>query len=302
MKRHFDIKAYLDSRQIYYKTGGENVTKGWIEITCVLPGCSDHKEHLGINLKSLKYNCWLCRQKGHALRLIQIIDDCGEREALRIASQFPSEESESPWYEEEPERNNTTISLPSEIQTEWPETHLSYLRSRGFDPDVIIPKYDLRPVFTIGDYRFRIIIPIYVYGQLVSFTSMDVLRQGDRPPYKDCPVEQAIIPVKESLYNIDRVRDKAVLFEGCTGVWRFGDGSIASFTSYLSQEQIALIARKKLRSVFVLYDPDAEEKGNRMAYQLSGVVRQVDQICFTEGDPKDLPPSEMAQLKRDLGF
>jgi len=78
----FDIKKYLEYKDIPYKTGGENVTRGWIEITCILPKCSDHKEHLGINLKSLFYKCWLCGGKGHATHLISLIENCSEDQKM----------------------------------------------------------------------------------------------------------------------------------------------------------------------------------------------------------------------------
>lgn len=306
-KNIFDIKAYLDSKDIPYKTKGENVTRGWIEICCILPGCSDHKEHLGINLKTLIYKCWLCGNKGHALHLIEIIEQCSEGVARHIAKKFPHDDDDSIWLEQEEsttKKNFAGVTLPQEIVNEWPQIHFDYLKSRKFDPEFIIPKYDLKPVHTVGRYRFRVIIPIYYDKKLVSFTSMDVLRDGNRPPYMDCPIDESIIPVKECLYNIDNVPigGKAVIYEGVTGVWRFGDGAVASFTSNLTQEQIVMLVRKRLKEVFIIYDPDAKKKGQNMATQLSGVIPSVQQICFEKGDPKDLSRSEIIQLKKDLRF
>lgn len=301
----FDIKSYLSSRDIPYKTSGENVTRGWIEITCVLPGCSDHKEHLGINLKSLIYKCWLCGRSGPASHLISIIDNCSQSQAQTIAKKFPRDDEDNIWENDKEEAKKDFV-LPGEYTStkNWPAIHLNYLISRGFDPDIIIPRFQLRSIHTVGDYRFRIIIPISINHQIVAFTSMDVLRQGDgRPPYQDCPINEAIVPVKQCLYNIDSVKDdKAIIYEGVTGVWRFGDGAVASFTSNLTPEQIILLKKKKIKQVFLLYDPDATQKGEKMAIQLSGVIPHVEQICFKNGDPKDLPPKSIIQLKKDLGF
>lgn len=297
MNTNFDIKAYLDDKEIPYRTGGDNVTSGWVEITC--PYCSDHAEHFGINLKSLWCKCWLCNKSIPATELIKTIEKCSEGIARQIIKQFPLEDL--PWQEEEEPIHNTTLILPS-CEEEWPQIHLDYLQSRGFNPEEIITKFHLRPVYTIGKYRFRIIIPIYINHELVSFTSMDVLRDGQRPPYMDAPKDQVIIPVKECLYNIDSVKDKCLIFEGVTGVWRFGDGSVASFTSNLMKEQISLLVKKKVKSVFVLFDPDASDKGSNIANQLSGIIPHVEQIKFSSGDPKDLSVEEMAVLKKDLGF
>ncbi len=299
---NFDIKSYLDYKNIQYFEKGKNVTKGWINICCILPGCSDHSNHLGINLKSLIYKCWLCGEKGPVTNLIRIIENCSEGVAREIIKRFPIDETIQIWNEEKENLPSSNLILPSGIEKEWPQIHLDYLRSRNFDPETLIKKYKLMPVWTVGTYRFRIIIPIFTNHQMVSFTSMDILRQDDRPKYMDCPISNCIVPVKECLYGIDSVKDKAVLYEGITGVWNFGDGALASFTSNLSQQQILLLVKKKIKKVFVIFDEDAEEKGKKMAIQLSGVIPSVEQICFKSIDPKDISPDEIIELKKDLGF
>ena len=58
----FDIINYLENREIdYHKAGEKNVGKGWININC--PFCDDPSWHLGINLKSKFFNCYICEQK-----------------------------------------------------------------------------------------------------------------------------------------------------------------------------------------------------------------------------------------------
>lgn len=300
----FDIKAYLDSKDIHFKTGGKNVSRGWIEINCILPGCADHSEHLGINLKTLKCKCWLCGRKTHALHLIEIIEKCQPKIALMIAKKFSTGlEEDWQWEENQIQTRKREIVFPEEFSNKnWPEIHLEYLKSRGYDPQNIIRDFSLFYSYTAGDYKFRIIIPIFINNVIVSFTGMDILRREDRPKYKDCPPEESIIPVKQCLYNIDNVKNKVAIYEGVTGVWRFGMGSVASFTSSLSQEQILLLLRKKVKEVFVIFDPNAEEKGKEISRSLSGIIPYVEQICFSEGDPKDLTPNKIIDLKRDLKF
>jgi hypothetical protein len=299
---NFDIKAYLDSKNIRYDEKGKNVTKGWINLCCILPSCSDHSNHLGINLKSLIYKCWLCGQKGPVTNLIKIIENCSEGVAKQIIKRFPIDETDSIWDEEQEPIKNTNLILPPEIEKEWPQIHLNYLKSRNFDPETLIKKYQLMPVWTIGKYRFRIIIPIFINHQMVSFTSMDILRQDDRPKYMDCPIPESIIPVKHCLYGIDNVKDKVVVYEGVTGCWNFGDGSVASFTSNFSQEQILLFVKKKIKKAFIIFDENAQQKGEKMAIQLSGIIPSVEQICFKSIDPKDIDHNEIIALKKDLGF
>jgi DNA primase len=302
----FDVKKYFDDQNIEYKTGGKNTTRGWIEIHCVFPGCADHSEHLGINLKSGLITCWICGKKGSALHIIQEIEQCSYPQAIKIALKYPKNALESDQFRDHSqymkEQNKTTHGLvfPAEMQNSWPVPHLNYLRSRGFDPDQLINKYSLKPVHTFGNYRFRIIAPIFLNGRAVSWIAADILRIPERIPYLDCPENQSIRLVKHCLYNIDTVRDTALIVEGITDVWNLGDGAVGTFTSNFTKEQILLLIEKKVKRAFVLYDPDAAKKGKRLGEQLSGIIPHVENIILDKGDPADMTKQEVMQLRRDI--
>lgn len=72
LKEGFDVLSYLDDMGIEYSTGGDNVSSGWVGIQC--PFCSDHKNHLGINLNHKNFSCWICNERGDVVKLIQELE------------------------------------------------------------------------------------------------------------------------------------------------------------------------------------------------------------------------------------
>jgi hypothetical protein len=307
----FDILAYLDDKGIDVKKKGKDVGSGWVGIECPFPRCSDPGTHCGINAKTQAYKCWICGEHGHVIKLVELLEDCSWRAAIEIARKYPVDpfQTRRPAPSMRRAYQSQQCALPSEIEPVWPQIHLDYLISRGFDPGFLIQKYKLKPVYNIGDYRFRIIAPVFLDHKIVSFVAADVLRNNpNRLPYLDCPKSQAIIPNKQGFYNLDSVKDgKAIIVEGLTDVWRCGDGFIATFTSNYSQEQILLLVRKHIRKVFVLYDPDAIEKAQRLGNLLSGIIPSVERIRLdirlpdgSKGDPADMTSDEVRYMRRDL--
>ena len=106
----FDPIAYFEDRDIAYSTEGKNVTENWVNIECPFPFCDDsvlHSNHLGINLESKLFSCWICGEKGGMDRLIQELEGCSWSESQVILSQF----QENPYKD-----------IP--LDTKYPETDL----------------------------------------------------------------------------------------------------------------------------------------------------------------------------------
>ena len=59
----FDVYEYLDDRGLVYSEEGDNVSEGWVNITC--PFCGDDKNHMGINLRSKYFHCWICNESSN---------------------------------------------------------------------------------------------------------------------------------------------------------------------------------------------------------------------------------------------
>ena len=296
LKDDFDIIGYLDDRAIEYTTEGRNVSSGWIGIIC--PYCDDTSNHMGIHQVSKNFSCWRCAESGDVITLIQEIEQCSFPSALNILSTF----GEGPDPHLEPTSGRPTSAagtLPKPLLKEFPLPHRNFLTKRKFNPDYLIEKYDLWAMHTIGRFAHRIIVPIYMEGELASFVGRDVTEKAEMP-YKNAAKWESKIPAKDCLYNIDNAEDVVILVEGITDVWRIGDGAVATLGSQVTHRQIEILSDYK--AVYVLFDKDAESTGDEVRDMI---------IPFTKSESLDLPygdpdkylldnPNEIRDLKKLL--
>jgi hypothetical protein len=288
----FDVIAYLDSRGIEYVSRGKNVSSGWVGIRCVNPRCGDETNHLGVNIATGNISCWKCSLTGNPLKLITLIDKCTFAEAREIRDEFDNSIIMLP-----KERVKAVkVMLPKNAVKPLPEQHRKYLESRNFDPDLLTEKYDLYGCGIGKEYKYRIILPVYLDKQLVTFLARAIVKAERR--YDNCPIEKSVLTVKESLYNFDTVKETALVVEGPTDVWRMGDGCCATFGTQFTTAQVALL--RKCKNVFVMYDKSANEEAEQLCYDLSGVINHVEQITITDNDPAEMQESDVRSLRKEL--
>jgi len=289
------LTDYLNGIGVPFITEGKNVTPGWIEITC--PFCGDPSYHLGIS-PNLLFNCWRCGEKGNIVKLVMELEGIPYHKARKRAGEFDTKWAES-FRRDIKERLGHNI-LPEEAKSELLDTHTNYLRGRRFHPDAIQSEYNILGVGSIGKYKFRVIAPCTLEGTTVNFTALAVLNQS--PKYLHCPNEEAIVPMKSLLYNIDNVGKTMLIMEGITDVWRIGKGSVAVMGMEFSKEQLALVVKSDVKNVFVMFDSGEVEqkKANHLATNLSGIVDHVEVIELPEGDPGDLSESDVNHLREEL--
>jgi DNA primase len=290
----FDIKEYLDSRGISYSESGKNISSNWIGTACIF--CEDNSTHLGIHIRTKNISCFRCGVKGSILKYIQEIDHVPMNKAYQIIEQF---QDQSYSYLDQIQRKTTDgeVTLPKGSSKNFPGIFTNYLSSRNFNPAEIIKKYDLYCCHLIGDFKFRIIAPVIMQRELVSYTGRDITNKSNLR-YKNYPIEQSKIPIKECLYNIDSVRDKVIIVEGITDVWRMGDECVATFGTQYTRSQIALLTG--IKKAFVLYDADAATQAEKLANDLSVIISYVEVITLDSGDPADLLPIDAIRLKKSF--
>jgi DNA primase len=287
-----DILDFLESREIDFKLGGKNISKGWVGISCLF--CGDHSTHMGINKSNGMFSCWNCDEKGNFIKLISEIDGVNFHEAKKIAQKYDFKE-----YEEKEFTPYSGKILPKECKKHLPNLHINYLKSRNFNPYFLIKKYQLQACNTIGKYRLRIIAPIIINHQYVSFVAADVTRKSNFP-YRFPPNDKVKLPLRSCLYNIDSVKSQVIIVEGITDVWRIGGSVVATLGKYLTQEQLSLLLQKEVVRAVVIPDNDAIESGEKIANQLSGIIDDVEFIELPAGDPADLNVDEVKDLKREF--
>jgi DNA primase len=293
----FDVMAYLDDRGIdYANAGSKNVSVGWIGISCVY--CGDHSTHLGINLETKQFSCFKCGTKGNAVKLVAELDRSSFSRAKETINKFISADLS---YLVRRVRTHSHITMfPGNTSDNFLPIHDKFIKSRRYDRDFLQRKYDIMAVGpTCDDWKFRIIIPVYLNGEIVTYLGRDVTGKAEIP-YKNAPVERSIIQAKHTLYNIDSVKDTAIIVEGVLDAWRIGNFAIPTFGTQYSTEQLRLLNDKRLKKIFVLYDSDAISEAEKLAYDVSAICSSVEIVELSEGDPDSLSEDEAWQLRRDL--
>lgn len=291
----FNSQQFLDNYSISYSTEGKNIGKGWIGIKC--PFCDDPSQHGGFNIIKEYYNCWTC---GYHRLIDVVLSLTGEdfKTAQNIIRKY-SNTIPVPITTQQ-ENRKKELMLPVGSGTLF-YTHKTYLEKRGFDPDYLEKEWDLKGTGFIGEYKFRIIAPIYVNHKLVSYQGRDIT---ERSPlrYKACKKENEIIHHKHILYGIDKVPgDKVVIVEGITDVWRLGPGAVATFGIKYTTEQLLLIA-KRFTTILILFDndPNAKKQALNMSIYLSGFNLNIEILEIDKEDPASLTEQESKEIMKLL--
>lgn len=291
----FDVIRYLQDRSVGITYAGKNVSKGWIGINCIF--CIDPSNHLGINLHAKTFSCFKCGEKGNAVKLIETMDGVSKSEAFAILRQYKVSGFSSSVL---PLSKNyqSKVKLPISASKSFSERHLQYLENRRFDPQRVIQTYDLYATGPTGNYKHRIIIPVTLNHRMVAFVGRDITGKSEMA-YKNSSEENSIRDVKQCLYNMDSVLlEKAVVVEGIFDAWRIGDGAVATFGTKYTKEQVRLL--KGLKQVFIMFDADAIPLAHKFAYDLSGLVKEVEVLELSEGDPDNLSDEDVRALRKDL--
>ncbi len=306
----FDVVAYLEASGIAYATSGKNISEGWVGINCPFADCPDPSDHMGVAVADAKwdngfFSCWICGRKGGAIKLIQTIDECNYFNAVQTLEKFQSFLTTTPVAPINQKRKTEKFELqnckpldssniPSEVK--------SFLTNRGFDPVQIIQEYKLHYGGYVGDYKYRIVLPVEYNGNFVTCVARDVTGKQE-PPYHNCPDELSSVPIKESLYGYDQVHTNStvIVVEGPLDQWRLGTGAVSTFGTNFTPAQILLLKELKPRQIYVLYD--REKKAQAKALDLARHIYFAPTQVITLGhknDPAELTESEVAELRQEL--
>lgn len=298
----FDIEKYLTARGIPFDKEGKNVSsKGnWIGTSCLW--CDDPSNHLGINLDSRGISCWICGQKGTIIKLIMKVDRCSFRDVLNTIKSFSNRRrhiKQLPPKEQALSSDLSIILQESQSQNELLDLHRQFLQSRNFNPDYIFDKYKLMCCGPIGRWNLRLIIPFYQSNRIVTLTTRDVTNKS-KEPYRHLSIEESIIPIKDTLYNLETLEDTGIIVESVTDVWRIGDGCVATMGIQFTTAQVRLLC--KLQRAFVLFDAEdkAQAMADKLCFNLSTVVPIVERIELESGDPADLSDENAKQLRKEI--
>jgi hypothetical protein len=291
---HFNVTDYLDSKGIYYRSEGKNIQPGWVGIDCPFCIDQDRGQHLGISATG-GISCWRCGARGNVYKLIKLLDE-GKRPTAIIEK-----------YSSKIIKLNRTIGKRTGLQSlEFPsdfgdlsENFKDFLMDRRYDPEIVIPKYKLQAGGFLGDFPYRLIVPFYSHEKLLTWIGRDITG-GAEIPYLPLGIEKSVIHSSYLVYNIEFVRDVAIVVEGVFDAWRIGDGAASIQGLEFTIEQLQYF--KRCKKMFVLMDAGKNEEkvAKNLGNELSSFVPDVEIIRLSEGDPDDLTEADVKSLRKDL--
>jgi len=287
-----DFISFCLENNIPYMTEGKNIGADWIHISC--PFCSDTSYHLGFSTVYNTFKCWRCG-KHQPKKVFLRLSNMPFKEIYKRYYRFNDSSIVKPIKRNERRYRSEDIKLPKEFK-DIDIRHIKFLKKRNFNWREIKDKYKIKGTGILGNFKNRLIMPVYHNGNLVTFTGRDITGKNETR-YKNCPRDMENRSIKNCLYNLDNIKgDKVIIVEGITDVWRLGNCAVATFGTEYTTEQILLM--KKFKKIFIMYDEDAINKAESLACEL-GLFADVE-VLEISGDPGDLTKEEVFSIKSEL--
>lgn len=292
----FNAIEWLNDSGIPYSLSGKNISQGWIGISC--PYCGDRSTHGGISPSGTSFSCFRCGRKGSIADLIKEIENCSKSNAIKILNKFSSVLYTPDYF---------TKSRASKV--EWPpsdaldtpfEAQKQYIIDRGYDFDHIVNNYGIKFGGYTGQFKYRILIPVIFQGRVVSYIGRDIGGQAHLK-YKNLREEDSVLPVKETVYNIDNISDEAIICEGVFDAWRFHYNAVALFGLVYTQTQIRILGNKLKRAVICFdNEPQAEEAADDLAEALNYQGVKTEILLIDTKDPGEMSAKEANEVIQEL--
>lgn len=287
-----------------YKIPTDIQSKGWVQVNC--PFCDDSGFNGGFNIDNEFYNCWRCGSKPNNLALGKLVGVnpyvIGNEILPRYRHRITTVEKQH--------IHAKSLTLPTDTFT---DAERNYLYERHFNPDKLHKKFGIVGGGLVGKFAYRIILPLFYEGKLVSWTGRSILSKKrcdelDIPRYKNLSIEGSVMNPKDLFFNMDNSNHSSViLVEGPMDCVRMGDDCICSFGTGVKQSQQEMLA-ERYKTIFIAFDdePEAQAKARHLGNNLTslGVDVEIVNFCKDYGvnDPGDMRESMVREVKKELGF
>lgn len=293
----FDFLRYADDNNIEYVTSAGNLSRGWVAaLNCGF--CGEHNHKLGIGPTGTYGNCWACGHKSLYTLTKQLTPNLHYDDLI---------EEYSGYIDRRKTWNKKTVKA-TELEFNFAPlspTAKKYISKRNFDPNEMAIRYGMADGGLVSDWRYRIIIPFYYKGQVVSYQGRAYNKELD-PKYKFLSVEKSVVNPKEIFYNMDNATKSAVIVtEGVFDCLRLaGDGGdvIASLGISTSEAQLRLL-KERYKTVHICYDPEpvAQIRAKKLAEKLSAMgVKTMVWNTELDYDLGDTSVEEAKKIKQEI--
>jgi hypothetical protein len=287
------LEEMLDELNIPHITEGhEHCREGWIQLDC--PSCSPNSEHwrLGLNIYGKYLNCWSCGRMD-LLETLQDMVDVPVAPLLNLVTDGFDLSIEKAVIKGKLKLPNGRVPLL--------QMHRQYLQGRGLNPDKITKLWEIEGIGMSAHMglSFRIFIPIFLNGQMVSWTSRSVAPKH-KLRYKSADRYSEKVPHKHLLYGADYVRHTAIVVEGPLDVWKIGPGAVATFGTAVTAAQVARIAAFPSRIICFDNDPAAQKIAHDLCRQLATLPGRTANIWLEAKDAGEASAKELRKLRAML--
>lgn len=326
-----DWERICKSSNIPYESTPASRSRGYINVSCPLCGETEDGYHLGLHHNGW----WTCYRNpiGHKgvdpRRVLALLLHCSYAVAsgmiggsdLDILSDF-DEMALVFMSNNETVDQRLVLTLPDEFRLlnsskGHARMYWRYLKGRGFKSVYhVSAQYNLH-YCDLGSWRGRIIMPIYIDGDLVSWVGRTVYEDKE-PRYKNLSHQEdaeprAVTSVRDVLYNFDRAarthHQVCVLVEGPFDAIkvdyygaRRGICAVATFGSRIGLAQMELLERIRSQCDNLVVCGDQHAEGNVM--DILSATRSLGtrsiRLPNTIGDPGDLTKHQIYDLFSSL--
>ena len=288
--------------------------RGWVNTKCIYCGGSSYK--LGFNPTEDYCTCFACGSHNLKETLSKILS-VPKKDIDDVIEQYKTRTIILNKLNDKKTTAVKNLVLPTDTFT---PIERKYLKSRNFNPSYLHKKYNVVGGGIVGDWKYRIIIPVIINGKIVSWTGRSILEKSKLdelkiPRYKNLEIKKSVINPKECLFNLDNsLRKEVIITEGCFDVMRFGglnfnknDNIICSFGTTMTEGQLKVIV-DRYEKVFMMFDnePEAQEKARKYGLQLSSMGLSVEIVDFYSdfgvNDLGDCSDEQVNIIKKELGF
>ncbi len=277
---------FLRENFIEYRDYGPNVSSNNVNIRC--PLCkNDPSFHMGINYNTGVFGCWrdpLHKGKNVAyllskvtkLPVSKIVRDLGlvttlAKDDMAKALEIVSGDNKQVYTEP---RQNKTLTFKksfiplfdSDINFRYIKPAIDYLQARGFSRVVDMAKYYSLHYDYYGEWKYRIIFPIYYKNKLVTWVGRSI-NNNLKPKYKDLSKEESVIHCKDCLFDYDNLTkggEVLCITEGVIDAAKVnmpnkGIRATCLFTKKATEQQLDLLYSLKglFDKVLIVLDNDA---------------------------------------------
>jgi transposase-like protein len=271
------------------------IHRGYIVVPCPFCRSSHEKYHGAIHIQYNHYKCWKC--SGHSL--YDFIKNITGQNWFLLQKQYAMT-----YIDKYPTAKTTEtpkeLVLP-EYTGEMNDRARQYLIKRNYDPNKLIEQYSLQSTNHLGKYKFRIIIPVFFQGEMVSYTTRDYTNMA-KLRYDSCPKDLELINHKDIVFGYDNVpTSHVIVVEGPFDVFRMGENAVATFGIGFTMAQVNTLA--SFEKVTIIYDKGKEEEkqANKLGGLLDGLGVEADIFALKDTkDPGSLPQNEADSLVREI--